>query len=74
MKTVAEGVETYEQLELLRALGCDAVQGFLLSRPTSAPDLAQWLTGGTFTKLKKLVTGSAEGLAHGTQRTPKARH
>ena len=31
--TIAEGVETTEQLDLLRALGCGAVQGFLIGRP-----------------------------------------
>lgn len=36
LKTVAEGVETLDQLEQLRGLGCDAVQGFYLSRPLSA--------------------------------------
>jgi EAL domain-containing protein (putative c-di-GMP-specific phosphodiesterase class I) len=30
---VAEGVETQDQLELLRAAGCRFVQGFLLGRP-----------------------------------------
>jgi diguanylate cyclase (GGDEF)-like protein len=33
LKVVAEGVETAEQLELLRSLGCDRVQGFLLGLP-----------------------------------------
>ena len=33
MKSIAEGVETEEQLELLKKLGCDCVQGFLLSKP-----------------------------------------
>lgn len=34
--TVAEGVETAAQLEYLRQLGCDEVQGYLLHRPTAA--------------------------------------
>lgn len=31
--TIAEGVETAEQLQLLRDLGCNAVQGYLIGRP-----------------------------------------
>ncbi len=34
LRVVAEGVETDAQLEVLRGLGCDAVQGYLLARPT----------------------------------------
>ena len=33
MKSIAEGVEAEEQLELLKELGCDYIQGFLLSKP-----------------------------------------
>ena len=36
---VAEGVETEDQLRLLRVLGCTAVQGYLLARPMPAADL-----------------------------------
>lgn len=36
LKTIAEGVETEEQLKLLRMLGCDEVQGYLLSKPITA--------------------------------------
>ncbi len=36
LKVVAEGVETEEQLEVLRRQGCDYVQGFLFSRPLAA--------------------------------------
>jgi diguanylate cyclase (GGDEF)-like protein len=35
MSTTAEGIETAEQLELVRSLGCDEAQGFLLGRPGS---------------------------------------
>jgi diguanylate cyclase (GGDEF)-like protein/PAS domain S-box-containing protein len=35
MKTVAEGVATQEQLELVRALGCDKIQGYIFSRPVT---------------------------------------
>ena len=36
----ARNVETPEQLSLLRDLGCDAVQGFLLGRPMAADAVA----------------------------------
>ncbi len=36
MKTVAEGVATQEQLQLVRTLGCDRVQGYIFSKPVSA--------------------------------------
>lgn len=35
LKAVAEGVENKEQLNLLKQLGCDAVQGFIFGRPVS---------------------------------------
>ena len=41
--TVAEGVETCEDLELVRSLGCDMVQGYLIARPMELPELLEWL-------------------------------
>lgn len=35
-KTIAEGVEKYEQLDILTSLHCDQVQGYLLGRPVPA--------------------------------------
>lgn len=42
LSTVAEGVETREQLMSLQDLGCDDVQGYLVSRPIPADEVAQW--------------------------------
>jgi diguanylate cyclase (GGDEF)-like protein/PAS domain S-box-containing protein len=39
LRTVAEGVETAEQLAELRKLGCDCAQGYLLGAPTPAAEL-----------------------------------
>jgi predicted signal transduction protein with EAL and GGDEF domain len=46
MMTLAEGVETSQQRELLRALGCTEMQGFLFSRPAPAADIRRLLQAG----------------------------
>jgi diguanylate cyclase (GGDEF)-like protein len=43
IKVLAEGVETEDQLELLRQSGCDAIQGYLLSKPLPAFALQPWM-------------------------------
>ena len=43
LKVVAEGVETREQLDLLKSLGCDQYQGFCFSPAVPAPQFATLL-------------------------------
>jgi len=43
LKVVAEGIETAEQGEYLRALGCEYAQGFFYSRPLAAADVLEYL-------------------------------
>lgn len=42
ISTVAEGIETQEQLEVLRDVGCDMVQGYVYSKPLSVPEFDAW--------------------------------
>ena len=44
IRTVAEGVETEEQLAVLRKLGCPRAQGYLLSRPLPVEQFAALLS------------------------------
>ena len=46
LKTVAEGVETPEQLETLKTVGVDELQGYLLGRPMPAADFQRLLEAG----------------------------
>jgi EAL domain-containing protein (putative c-di-GMP-specific phosphodiesterase class I) len=40
LKVIAEGIETIEQLEQLRSLGCRFIQGYLISQPVPAETLS----------------------------------
>jgi diguanylate cyclase (GGDEF)-like protein/PAS domain S-box-containing protein len=48
LTVVAEGVEDDKALLQLVDYGCDAIQGYLVSRPCPAPELQSWLNGSTF--------------------------
>jgi EAL domain-containing protein (putative c-di-GMP-specific phosphodiesterase class I) len=46
MRVVAEGVETEAQLAFLREQGCDEIQGYYVSRPMGAEEMANRLNSG----------------------------
>jgi len=43
LRVVAEGIETLDQLEFLRSLNCDEIQGYFVSRPVEPESLAHIL-------------------------------
>jgi EAL domain-containing protein (putative c-di-GMP-specific phosphodiesterase class I) len=43
LKTVAEGVESPQQADILAELGCDVMQGYLVLRPSGHDDVNAWL-------------------------------
>ncbi|WP_371195141.1 putative bifunctional diguanylate cyclase/phosphodiesterase [Glaciecola sp. SC05] len=51
LKVVAEGVETKEQVQALKEIGCDVFQGYYFSKPIRANELSAWA-------LKKTATSS----------------
>jgi EAL domain-containing protein (putative c-di-GMP-specific phosphodiesterase class I) len=42
IRSVAEGVETAEHLQMVREAGCDLAQGYLLAHPMPASDVLRW--------------------------------
>ena len=59
MRVVAEGVETDEQLERLRRLGCDLAQGFLFAPPLPAEALDDLLHRRFFPLITRMAPGAA---------------
>ncbi len=51
LKVVAEGVETVQQLDILREFGCDEIQGFLYSRPVTAEEFIKLFKRSTHRSL-----------------------
>ncbi|MEO8571355.1 MAG: EAL domain-containing protein [Chloroflexota bacterium] len=65
---VAEGIETEEQLDILREIGCDVGQGYLYSRPVPAGDAARLLAAR-----RGAVTRAAASPSLGQLRPPNRR-
>jgi len=59
LRVVAEGVEDDEQVRLLRALGCDQIQGFFVSRPVPAEEVEELLlSSGASTRLQRRMSAA----------------
>jgi diguanylate cyclase (GGDEF)-like protein len=60
-RTVAEGVETNEQAELLRVYGCHFAQGFLIARPMPVDEFRRWADERESNRERRQVVLDAEG-------------
>ncbi|HEX8131354.1 MAG TPA: EAL domain-containing protein [Pyrinomonadaceae bacterium] len=61
LKVKAEGIETQEQLDFLRRLKCDEIQGYLLSRPLPAEALEQLLVEEQKSSMTRTISRSVQG-------------
>jgi len=61
-EVVAEGVETREQFEFLRDLGCEEVQGYLFSRPLPEADFLEWFR----------IRNALDAIDHGNRACPES--
>jgi diguanylate cyclase (GGDEF)-like protein len=52
---VAEAVETVAQADILRAMGCDTVQGFVFAEPMFEADYLAWVGGGRHKEAKSVA-------------------
>lgn len=55
MPVIAEGVETADEVEMLRRVGCHVVQGYYYSKPISVPEFEAFLKGHTYGNLEQIV-------------------
>ena len=62
LSAIAEGVEDLALLPALEALGCDAAQGYAISRPLTGEDATRWLTEAALVRggEAELVAGSGQ--------------
>ncbi|MEO0974931.1 MAG: EAL domain-containing protein, partial [Pseudomonadota bacterium] len=69
LRVCAEGVETQLQLDVLKRLGCDEVQGYLFGKPVPADAFSRGLIGGG---VREPVEGVSELTTPSAKREAKA--
>ena len=62
LAVIAEGIEDSGQLDLLRSLGCDMGQGFLLASPNPSPVLEALLASGALLQPPAGLDAPANGV------------
>lgn len=55
LKTTAEGIETAEQWDMLRAMGCDIAQGYLIAKPMPASAIADWVAAWKLSSIRAVA-------------------
>jgi EAL domain-containing protein (putative c-di-GMP-specific phosphodiesterase class I) len=63
MITCAEGVETKQQLEILKTLGCQQAQGYLFSRPVPIDDVERLVHAASTDQGLSLISRGARAIA-----------
>ena len=62
LKTIAEGIESRDQLDFFRSMGCDEAQGYYFSEPLAIQEFEQWVPsycGNRFIEKQDTVTAVA---------------
>ena len=60
MRTIAEGVETENQMKIVKELGIDSIQGFYYSKPLGEFEFQRFLNNNTFEKKKAVAKEGAK--------------
>ncbi len=67
LEVVAEGVETEDELNFLRDLKCDHIQGYYISKPLSVQDMSEWMRADPARRSKQSADADNRTISLGNQ-------